>query len=200
MALKLLLLFLAVLFAALFASMFLHALARQRSEEREWPFASQVPLSHVEQILFHRLVQTLPDLVVLAQVPLTCFLRVKMGQPWREWHTRIGPQSIDFLICDRDFAIIAAVDLDDRSQDAAARQKADVTKNRALAAAHVPLVRWQASALPDAQTIRAAIDEIRRERFGDVGALVSPPVEPHPLTSRIDASNDPTMFQQETQK
>lgn len=200
MVLKLLLLFLAVLCAALFASMFLRALARQRNEEGDWPFSAQTPLSQVEQIFFHRLVQTLPDLVVLAQVPLTRFLRVKMGRPWLEWHDRISEKSIDYLICDRDFAIIAAIELDDRPHDAPARQKADVTKNRALAAAHVPLVRWRATALPTAQTIRSAIDEIRRERFGDVGALVSPPVEPDPSASRIDASNDPTMFQEETLK
>ena len=197
---KILLLSLAVLLALLFASMFLRALARQRSEERDWPFSAQVPLSQVEQILFHRLVQTLPDLVVLAQVPLARFLRVKMGRPWLEWHNRISQKSIDYLICDRDFAIIAAIELDDRSHDAVARQKADVTKNRALAAAHVPLIRWRVTALPSAQTIRSAIDEIRRERFGDVGALVSPPAEPDPSASRIDASNDPTMFHEETLK
>ena len=200
MVLKLLLLFLAVLLAALLASMFLRALARQRHEERDWPFSAQVPLSQVEQIFFHRLVQTLPDLIVLAQVPLTRFLRVKMGQPWLEWHNRISQKSIDYLVCDRDFAIIAAIELDDRSHDAVARKKADVTKNRALAAAHVPLVRWRVTALPTAQTIRSAIDEIRRERYGDVGALVSPAVEPNPSASRIDASNDATMFQEETQK
>jgi len=200
MVLKFLLLYLAVLFVALFASMFLRALARQRSEERDWPFTAQVPLSHIEQVFYHRLVQTLPDLVVMTQVPLVRFLRVKMGQPWLEWHDRISHESIDFLICDRDFGIIAAIELDDRSHDAAPRQKADVTKNRALAAAHVPLVRWRVTALPNAQTIRTAIDEIRRDRYGDVGAVTPALVEPRATASRIDASNDPTMFHEETQQ
>lgn len=197
---KFLLFFLAALVAALFASMFLRALARQRHEERVWPFTSQVPLSKVEQVLYHRLVQTLPDLVVLAQVPLTHFLRLKMGQPRRVWQERIGHETIDYLICDRDFAIIAAIELDHRSHDLVSLEKADVTKNRALAAAQVPLVRWRATGLPTAEAIRSAIDEIRRERFGDVGALVPPHVEPNPSASRIDASNDPTMFQEETQQ
>ena len=197
---KFLLFFLFALVVALFASLFLRALARQRHEEQDWPFTSQVPLSKVEQALYHRLVQTLPDLVVLAQVPLTRFLRLRMGRPWREWQERIGHETIDYLICDRDFAIIAAIELDHRSHGLVSREKADVVKNRALAAAQLPLVRWRAADLPTAETIRAAIDEIRRERFGDVGALVSPPVEPHPSASRIDASNDPTMFQEETQK
>ena len=197
---KTLLFFLAALVVALFASMFLRVLARQRHQERVWPFSSQVPLSKAEQVLYHRLVQTLPDLVVLAQVPLTRFLRLKMGQRWREWQARIDHETIDYLICDRDFAIIVAIALDDRSRDRVSRDKADIVKNRALAAAHLPLVRWHAAALPTAETIRLTIDEIRRERFGDVGALVSPPLEPHPSSSRIDASNDPTMFQQETQQ
>ena len=159
-----------------------------------------MPLSKVEQVLYHRLVQTLPDLVVLTQVPLSRFLRVKMGRTWREWQNRISQKSIDYLICDRDFAIIAAIELDDRPQDMVGRKQADPAKNRALAAAKVPLVRWRATALPDAQTIRAVIDEIRRDRYGDVGEVVSAQVETNPAVSRIDASNDPTMFQEETIK
>ncbi len=197
---KLLLFSLAALIVALFASLLVRALAKQRHEESAWPFAVQTPLSQVEQILYYRLVQTLPDLVVLAQVPLARFLRVKLGQTWREWHNRISQKSIDFLICDRDFAIIAAIELDDRTHERPGRAKPDATKNRALAAAGIPLVRWRVTALPDAQTIRAAIDEIRRDRFGDVGEVTPALVEPTLQSSRIDASNDATMFNQETVK
>lgn len=197
---KTLLFCLAALVAALFASMFVRALAKQRHDEQDWPFVSQEPLSQVEQILYHRLVHTLPDLVVLAQVPLSRFLRVKMGQTWREWQERIRPMTIDYLICDHDFAIIAAIDLGDRARDLMTRKKAEATINRALAAARVPLVHWRATELPSAQTIRSVFDEIRRDRYGDVGAVVPGLVEADLTASRIDASNDPTMFNEETLK
>lgn len=188
---------LAMLLVALLASRLVRGLARQRHEGGAWPFVAQTPLSQVERILYDRLVQTLPDLVVLAQVPLSRFLRVRLGQPWREWQDRIGRKSIDFLICDRDFAIIAAIELDDRSHDRAARVRSDATKNRALAAAGIPLVRWRATALPGSGTIRALVDDIRRQRFGDVGAVTPKRQEPGAATSRVEASNDATMFNTE---
>jgi Protein of unknown function (DUF2726) len=197
---KLLLFLLAVLSIALFASMAIRAVSRQRHEEGAWPFTAQQPLSQVEQDFYFRLVQTLPDQIVLAQVPLSRFLRIRKGQPWREWRDRIGEKTIDYLICDRDFAIVAAVALDDRPHDGARRLEADITKNRALAAARIPLVRWRAIALPDAATIRAVVDEIRRERYGDVGLVTPVRDEPSLSKSRIAASNDPTMFHEETQQ
>jgi hypothetical protein len=195
---KALLLSLVVLSFMLFASLALRALKRQRHEEGEWPFATQKPLSQVEQALYFRLVQTLPDQVVLAQVPLVSFLRVRKGEKWYEWYARISERSVDFLICDRDFGIVAAIELDDR--DGPSRTKGDVAKNRALAAARVPLVRWHVTALPDAKTILAVVDEIRRDRFGDVGLVTPTQSEPSLMASRVYASNDPTMFNEETRQ
>ena len=195
---KSLLFFLAVLLLALFVPMVVRAFVRQREDGGDWPFTIRKPLTRVEQVLYYRLVQTLPDQVVLAQVPLAMFLRVKKGRTWREWHNRISQKSIDFLVCDRDFTVVAGIELDDASHDSAIRSKADVTKGRALAAARVPLVRWRATALPDAATIRAVIDEIRRDRGDDLGAITAVRVEPGINASRIDASNDASIFHEET--
>lgn len=197
---KLLLLFLVVLVVALFASVVLRAAARQRKGGDDWPYIVHKPLSRVEQILYYRMVQTLPDQVVLAQVPLSGFLRVRKGRTWREWHNRISQKSVDFLVCERDFTIIAAVELDDASHDSARRSAADATKSRALAAARVPLVRWRVTALPTVETIRSVIEEIRRDRLGDAVAAPPAPVEPGLNASRIEASNDPTMASEETRQ
>lgn len=193
---------LAVLFAALFASMVLRAVARRQHEGGEWPFQVQKPLSRIEQILYYRMVQTLTDQVVLAQVPLSRILRVRKGQTWNEWHGRISQKSIDFVVCERDFTIVAAIELDHGSHDSARRSRGDATKARALTAAAVPLVRWRTTALPTVETIRAVIDEIREdrrdERRDNDAAVPTPPSAPALLASRIDASNDPTMFNEET--
>ncbi len=197
---KSLLFIVAVLLLILIARVFLRALAKQRVDAGDWPFTATRPLSRVEQVLYYRLAQTLPDHVVLAQVPLSQFLRVRKGSTWREWHNRISQKSIDFLICDRDFTVVAGIELDDASHDSAIRSKADVTKGRALAAARVPLVRWRTTALPDAATIRSVIDEIRRDRGDDLAAVTVVRVEPGLNASHIEASNDASMFHEEIKK
>ena len=192
-----LLLVLAVLLVVLLARILMRAVKSGRVDASDWPFAVRKPLSRVEQVLYYRLVQTLPDQVVLAQVPMSSVLRVRKGRTWSEWHDRISRTSIDFLICDRDFSVMAAIKLDDASHDSAVRSKADLTKGRALAAARVPLVRWRTTALPDAATIRSVIDEIRRDRGDDLGAVTAVRVEPGLNASRIDASNDASILNEE---
>ena len=39
--------------------------------DRPWPFYAKKPLTQPEQILYHRLVKTLPECIVLAQVQLS---------------------------------------------------------------------------------------------------------------------------------
>lgn len=199
---KSLLFFVAVLVLVLLARILVRAVAKGRVDAGEWPFTSCRPLSRVEQVLYYRLVQTLPDHVVLAQVPLTQFLRVRKGRTWREWHDRISRKSIDFLVCDRDFTVVAGIELDDASHDSANRSRADVMKGRALAAARIPLVRWRTTALPDAATIRSVVDEIRRDRGDDLTAItvvhiVGENAQPGLNATHVEASNDASMIQQE---
>ena len=191
---KLLLLILCLLICTLFVLRVVRALSRRHDADGVWPFVERKPLSRVEQILYYRLVQTLPDQIVLAQVSLSRFLRVRKGSTWMEWHNRISQKSIDFLVCERDFSIVAAIELDDKSHDSATRTKEDATKARALASAGVALVRWRVTALPDVATIRSVIDDIRRDRAGGVAEVTVARVEPSLYASRIDASNDETMF------
>jgi Protein of unknown function (DUF2726) len=197
---KSLIFFLAALVFALFVPLLLNRLARKPQGDGGWPFTVRKPLSPVEQIFFYRLVQTLPGLIVLAQVPLSRFLRVRKGQTWSEWHDRISQKRIDYLICERDFAIVAAIELDDGSHDGAVRIKGDAVKTRALAAARIPFIRWRATALPDAETIRSIVDDIRRDRSDASHRTDATRIEPTLAVDRFEASNDPTMFNEETRQ
>lgn len=51
---------------------------------------------------------------------------------------------------------MAAVELDDQTHDRPDRQVADEKKNKVMADVGIPLIRWQASQLPDEEEIRAA--------------------------------------------
>jgi hypothetical protein len=65
--------------------------------------------------------------------------------------------SYDFLVCAKDSTVLAAVELDDRTHESASRILADAKKDRATAAAGIPLIRWNVKAIPDDAAIRDAI-------------------------------------------
>lgn len=51
----------------------------------EFPFYAKKVMTDPEQVLYHRLVEALPDYIVLAQVQLSRFLNVKKGFNSSEW-------------------------------------------------------------------------------------------------------------------
>jgi len=121
-----------------------------------WPFYAKKPLSPPEQILYFRLVEALPDYIVLAQVQLSRFLGVKKGHNYQSWSNRINRMSADFVICKKDAFIVAVIELDDSTHQKLGRQIADTKKDKALEAAAIKVVRWQAKSIPDLTEIKAA--------------------------------------------
>lgn len=126
------------------------------------PYVSKKPLTHTETIFYHRLVEALPDLIVLAQVQLSSFLEIDrsktQGKNHHLWRNPISQQSIDFLICRKDFSIIVAIELDDKSHNNDSAIARDQKKNNNLEAAKVPLIRWHAEAMPEPDTIKRVVD------------------------------------------
>lgn len=125
------------------------------------PYLSKNPLTPTETMFYHQLVKALPDFIVLAQVQLSSFLKVDTSKTeWKDysrWFNPIAQQSVDYLICQKDFSIIAAVELDDKSHNGVNSIKRDTKKNENLHAANVPLIRWHAEAMPETETIRQAV-------------------------------------------
>lgn len=126
------------------------------SGDTPWPFYAKKPLTQPEQILYHRLVASMPECIVLAQVQLSRVIGVKKGFSFNEWNNRINRMSLDFLVCLKDSTVVAAVELDDKTHEKASRIEADAKKEKALFAAGIALVRWNVSALPDEAAIRQA--------------------------------------------
>lgn len=123
-----------------------------------WPLHGVRPLTTPEQVLFHRLSEALPEHIVLAQVQLSRFLKVNRGiRQTQAWRNRIDRKSIDYLICDRSFLVIAGVELDDASHHSNRRQVSDEHKNAALKAGGVRLIRWNVSSLPNGRQIRSEL-------------------------------------------
>ncbi|MFA5353652.1 MAG: DUF2726 domain-containing protein [Thermodesulfovibrionales bacterium] len=122
-----------------------------------WPFYAKKVLSQPEQVLYFRLLQALPNHIILSQVQLSRLLGVKKGNSYQAWYNRINRMSADFVVCNKDSSVVAVVELDDSTHQREDRQVADAKKNKALDSAGIPVIRWQAKALPDTGAIQAAI-------------------------------------------
>ena len=73
---------------------------------------------------------------------------------------RISAKHLDFILCDpRTTRILAAIELDDRSHGRRRRQERDEFVDRALEAAGIPLIRFQASSRYDSRAIAARLEE-----------------------------------------
>lgn len=111
------------------------------------------PLTPMEQVLYFRLVRTLPDFVILAQVQYSRFLGVR-GKHHLSISNSIRQKSADYLVCARDMLVLAVIELDDASHAHLDRRISDAKKEAVLKVAGIRLIRWQARALPDESTIQ----------------------------------------------
>jgi len=152
----LLLLFCIAAFALIFLVLFKRKV-RAGSSFAVWPFYAKRPLSKPEQILYFRLMEALPEYVVLAQVQLSRFLGVTKGHSYQSWINRINRMSADFVVCNKDFSVLAVIELDDSSHQRADRKVADDKKERALASANILITRWNVNSIPDVVAIRQEI-------------------------------------------
>jgi len=123
--------------------------SRSAAGPRPWPFYVKRLLTQPEQVLYHRLVKSLPNHVILAQVQMSPVLGVKKGFRFHEWN-RINRMSYDFVICDKAATVIAAIELDDKSHESEHRRDSD----KATTDGGLRLVRWHVKALPDELTIQ----------------------------------------------
>lgn len=137
----------------LLLAVFLWRGSSNSNDTRPWPFFPKRPLTDAEQTLYHRLVKALPDHIILAQVQLVQLLGVRKGYNFQEWNNRISNLSADFVVCDKDATVIAVIELDDGNRDRGNRQADDLSKNKALSAANIRLLRWQGWHLPDEEEI-----------------------------------------------
>ena len=131
----------------------------KRSKEL-WPYYAKKPITKTELILYYRLVNALPDKIILAQVQLSRVRGVKKGYKFGEWHNRINRMSLDFVICRKeDAGIIAVIELDDKSHEKEERIRADEKKDKALKSANIRIIRWKVQDMPDERTIKQELAE-----------------------------------------
>lgn len=122
-------------------------------------------LNDSEQTLYHRLCEAMPNMQVFVQVGVAQ-LALARGRRDAQRLARMAGRGVDFVICDREFAIVAAIELAWPTQGEAA-DAAEEEKRLALQSLGIPLIVFRPNKLPDADAISREIADaiIRRNRL-----------------------------------
>lgn len=122
------------------------------------------------------LTQAMPGAVVLAQVPLTRFLRVQGRQG--DWVQQATGLSADLLLCDAGSRVLLVVSV--RSSQASEKSKRrNDTMQRLLKAAGIKVLSWSDAAMPDLPTVRNQLFAVLRNE--NRGRAAEPTSRPMPL-------------------
>ena len=84
-------------------------------------------LTIAERRAYDLLRNSLPGFLVLAQVPLSRFLRVPTRHSHAEWMHRAGSLSADLLVCDAGSRVLAVIDIRPADQTDRSRQRQGIT-------------------------------------------------------------------------
>jgi hypothetical protein len=118
-------------------------------------YRSNKPLSEPEQTLYWRLREAVPECVVLSQVTFSRFMTpdVRGRAQRRALFNRISSKSADFLVCLKDFTLVAAIELDDRSHS----RDRDTRRDEILASAGIPVLRFNVKEMPSVERLRTLL-------------------------------------------
>ena len=119
-------------------------------------------LNRYEQELYKRLHEAIPDFIVMCQVRLADIIEVTEKTPSNErmgWQNKINPMSVDFVICDQDFLILAVIELDGKTHERRDRKEADASKDKMLKAAGLDILRFKAEKMPSIGELRKILME-----------------------------------------
>jgi hypothetical protein len=140
------------------------------------PEASRV-LTIDERHAYDLLKRAVPGFLILAQVPLSRFLRVPMRHSYSDWLQRVGSLNADLVLCDPGSRVLAVIDIRQTEESSRSRRRHE-RMARVLRAANVYVYTWREGDLPSVQQVRAALGPL----LGPAGAAIKAPVsKPMPL-------------------
>ena len=147
--------FLFIIFLLAIGLLVLAAVAKKRSAQNSSGFVdkpkARPPLTAREQAMYNRLVQTLPDLVVLPQVSFGALLTARTRAARSSFSRKIA----DFVVCDRSFKVVAVVAFGGDKSNKGKSQR-DLDREALLLEAGYRVLRY--SRLPDVGRVEADFD------------------------------------------
>jgi hypothetical protein len=122
-----------------------------------WPPEATRVLTLRHQRALEVLRRALPDHLILAQVPISHFVKVPTRHSYVEWLRRVGHVCVDLMICDAASNVLAVIEVRpaDRVETDRARKR-HTRVERVLRAAGIPLHVWNEALLPDPAAVRKA--------------------------------------------
>lgn len=98
---------------------------------------------------------TLPEHLILAQVPLARFIKVPTRHSYAEWLRRVGQICADLVVCDADSQVLAVVEIRvARGQESEKARRRHARMDRVVQAAGIPLHVWTEGELPSPMAVR----------------------------------------------
>ena len=140
-----------------------------------WPPGAVRILTVDERQAYELLRRALPGFMVLAQVPLSRFIRVPLRHSYTEWLQRVGALSADLLLCDAGSRVLAVVDIH-APQESERTRRRHQRMARVLRAADIHVFDWREGALPNPAEVRAAMS-----RLIGADALAAKPSSSRPM-------------------
>lgn len=139
-------------------------------------------LSSQERQAFAVLVRALPEYMVLAQVPLSRFLKVPTRYSYAEWLKRVGQLSADLVVCDRSSEVLAVVEVRSPRDSERSRQRHE-RMDRVLKAAKIRVLVWSEGDLPTPAAVRATLLPEEQPASGSAPAMGGRQFSATPLSS-----------------
>lgn len=168
-----------------------------RDTVADWPPTATRILSVPERQAYENLVKALPDNLVLAQVPLSRFMRVPTRYSYGEWLSRVGQLSADLLICDASTEVLAVVEIRGSEESPRSIQRHN-RMVRVLKAAGIHVLVWPDNAIPSPTEARHALfpheaQKARTERAEMLARAERAAAEPIPVADarELDEPREP---------
>jgi hypothetical protein len=123
-----------------------------------WPPEATRVLTLRHQRALEVLRRAVPEHMILAQVPLSHFIKVPTRHSYVEWLRRVGHVCADLMVCDSASNVVAIIEVRqaDKADSERARKRQQRTE-RVLRAAGIPLHVWNEAYLPDPIAVRKAL-------------------------------------------
>lgn len=132
----------------------------------DWRPRAIRPLTQIELQTLSHIKVAAPNCIVLPQVSLSRFLRVKSSLPYSKWFYKVGRRCVDFLICSPGGDVLGVVELQGEKEVQTHISRGMLAKERALAQASIPI--WYLN--PES---KGAIEMLRTLIHAELGESVA---------------------------
>jgi Protein of unknown function (DUF2726) len=126
----------------------------------QWSLFGRQPMTEREHVLYRRLSVMYPKHLIFTHVELSHLADVIPGTRDSRFAECLLPRLVaDFVLCRRDFTIVAVIELDDASDAPLPLQETEVHKTKALESAGLRLVRIGSGPIPSQAQLQQILQE-----------------------------------------